>query len=130
MFVRTKDKIIDIGKKELINPRVAQFYSDKELKNGIWVENIIKQADTIEELCDELIIKNPNNDGDFNKKVFVTTNRWEILLNEKHAKHCINRDIYEYDVEIFGAIWTYDSDGVPTLKAVAKMNDKGELELL
>ena len=92
--------------------------------------NIIKQADTIEELCDELIIKNPNNDGEFYRKVFVYENRWKNILNEKHAKVCTDRDIYEHDVEIFGAVWVFDSNGAPTLKAVARMNDKGELELL
>ena len=93
-------------------------------------ETIIKQAETIKELCDELIIKNPNNDGDFYRKVFVYEGAWKNILNEKHAKHCTNRDIYEHDVEIFGAIWVIDSNGVPTLKPVAKMNSKGELELL
>ena len=133
-YIRTKDGIYEL---EHIYMDGIIFHGSVEYdREGNVIYDIddkttfITQADTIKELCDELIIKNPNNDGDFNKKVFVTTNRWEILLNEKHAKHCINRDIYEYDVEIFGAIWTYDSDGVPTLKAVAKMNDKGELELL
>ncbi len=91
---------------------------------------ILKESNNIDELCDELIIKNPNNDGDFYRKVFVYEGAWKNILNEKHAKHCTNRDIYEHDVEIFGAIWVIDSNGVPTLKPVAKMNDKGELELL
>lgn len=91
---------------------------------------VLAQKNTIEELCDELIIKNPNNDGDFYRKVFVYQGAWKNILNEKHAKHCTNRDIYEHDVEIFGAIWVFDSDGAPTLKPVAKMNENGKLELL
>lgn len=118
-YIRTKDGIYDIS-----NWKETDIYFEGE--NGfITKKRIIKQADTIEELCDELIIKNPNNDGEFYRKVFVYQGAWENILNEKHAKHCTNRDIYEHDVEIFGAIWTDKG-----LIYVAKMNEKGELELL
>ena len=91
---------------------------------------IVKQANTIKKLCDELIIKNPNVNEKFYSIVFVYQGAWKNILNKKHAKFCTSRDIYEHDVEIFGAIWVIDSNGVPTLKPVSKMNEKGELELL
>lgn len=61
---------------------------------------IIKQADTIEELCDEFVFGN-------------------VIISLKEAKR---------DCEIgnvYGAIWTDKG-----LKYVAKMNEKGEFELL
>ncbi len=121
-YIRTKDGIFD-----------ETQHRHTKIKGRVSIMGIFydfKESDTIEELCDELIIKNPNNDGDFYRKVFVFEDAWENILNERHAQHCTNRDIYEHDVEIFGAIWIYNSNGVPTLKAVAKMNEKGELELL
>ena len=89
----------------------------------IEAEDVIKQADTIEELCDEIVIHNPNNDGEFFPKYFVYQNRREDLLNKKHADFC--KKYYKLKVEIYGAIWTDKG-----LIYVAKMNDKGELELL
>ena len=74
---------------------------------------ILKQADTVEELCDEFV--------------------WVSIENEYH-----NRKANEYSLRtsrmqvnspqmktIYGAIWTDKG-----LIYVAKMNDKGELELL
>ena len=78
-----------------------------EIINAL-IEN---QADTIEELCDEFVIV-------FKDKKIV----------EKDFK-LVKTNYGTYD-SVYGAIWTYDSNGAPTLKPVAKMNDKGELELL
>ena len=77
--------------------------------NGFDFEGyIVKQADTIEELCDEFVIWTEN----------------------KKAKELANYDVAKvfmrnYNVIIYGAIWTDKG-----LIYVAKMNDKGELELL
>ena len=80
---------------------------------------IVKSADTIEELCDELVVHNPSNDGDFYPKHFVYQNKWETML----------KPMSDYQkskgIEIFGAIWTDKG-----LIYVAKMNSKGDLELL
>ena len=78
-----------------------------------------KQADTIEELVDELVIHNPSNDGDFYPKHFVYKNKWETML----------KPISDYQkskgIEVYGAIWTDKG-----LIYVAKFNSYGELELL
>ena len=70
-------------------------------------EPIIKTADTIEELCDEFVI--------------VGTN-WQQIIDLDSAKH--NAGKHE-KIKIYGAIWTDKG-----LIYIAKMNDKGELELL
>jgi hypothetical protein len=88
--------------------------------------DIIKQADTIEELCDVIVC---------NEKLFypLTSNRegnkfnWEEIISCSHNVSC-NAD-YKGKAEdlyfnIYGAIWTKKG-----LIYVAKMNDKGELEL-
>lgn len=69
-------------------------------------KDIIKQADTIEKLCDEFVYF-------INGMPFVT---------HKGEIHYVAEGI---PVVIYGAIWTDKG-----LIYVAKMNDKGELELL
>ena len=77
---------------------------DQELYIKHFQDHIVRTADTVEELCDEYVR--------------------------------VNKDIHEYlasedkptrykGSEIYGAIWTDKG-----LIYVAKMNDKGELELL
>ena len=85
-------------------------------------EQDYKIADTIEELCDEFVIIRKD-DNTFalakyypdDKTFYVKTADEEVSLNE-----CL---MYEY--EIYGAIWTDKG-----LIYVAKMNEKGELELI
>lgn len=75
--------------------------------------SIIAQADTIEELCDEIVIVNRNS------KTPYLLEDWQIqsLLKQKVKP--------DYITKIYGAIWTDKG-----LIYVAKMNDKGELELI
>lgn len=68
-------------------------------------EHIIKQADTIEELCDELVYCHD-------------------IITKEHAEEILQSKEYICK-EIYGAVWTDKG-----LIYVAKMNDKGELELL
>ena len=109
-YIRTKDgRIIDLV-----------FYKEEGLINGgikfvnklngsyffVQQDNIAKQADTIEELCDDFVLYENSHCciiGDIEAKEMATTN---------------------YGI-IYGAIWTKWG-----LKYVAKFNDKGELELL
>lgn len=69
--------------------------------------DIIKQADTLEELCDEFVFEVENF-----KKVFLP-----FTFNKEE-------DLKRYD-NIYGAVWCEFG-----LKYVAKFNSKGELELL
>ena len=86
-YIRTKDEnnlIIDMTNMQLPY-NVTDEYIDF---NQFGMFKIVKQADTIEELCDEIVMR-------------------------KDSK------------TIYGAIWTELG-----LRYVAKMNEKGELELI
>lgn len=74
--------------------------------------NIVKQADTIEELCD----------------CFVAVGKKHYVWDKQHCTNITLEQMQSYpisDFEIYGAIWTDKG-----LIYVAKMNDKGELKLL
>ena len=89
-YIRTKDGIQDTQR---IFGNVSEYIKDYA----------IKQADTIEELCDEFI----GVVGNMHRQLTGTNIRsWN-------------------DCSIYGAIWTDKG-----LTYVARMNDKGELELL
>lgn len=111
-YVRTKDG------------RIGKFYQDQSFTitcslGCIDKKNIINQADTIEELLDELVVHNPSNDGHWFPKYFVYKNDWKNLLEP------ISDYKKSKGIEIYGAIWTDKG-----LIYVAKLNEKGELELL
>ena len=84
----------------------------------------VKVADTIEELFDEKVLIEENGYPtlleivEFDRNIYLRINEYEF------GTHLPSNPI------IYGAIWTYDSNGAPTLKPVAKMNDKREWELL
>jgi hypothetical protein len=73
---------------------------------GLKKEDIVKVVDTIEELCDE----------------FVVVNSFCCSLLNENEKQDIKRFAKS---NLYGAIWTDKG-----LIYVAKMNNKGELELL
>ncbi len=99
-YIRTKDDVI--------------FLTNAKIED-IDIKEYKQVADTIEELCDEFVVKHKSN-----KKPYVA---------DGYQKHQILEDrqkVFEYDVEIvYSAIWTNKG-----LIYVAKMNDKGELELI
>lgn len=81
--------------------------------NSEW-ENIIDQADTIEELCDYFVTESPSVELKYRFNVYKTLNG---------AKKCAYANGNE--INIYGHIW----NGI-TLTPVAKLNREGELELL
>lgn len=89
-YIRTKDRIekLDVDREHL-----AEYMN-------------VKQADTIEELCDKFVIFNSNN--------FCVG----IIDDYETAKYKS-----PYKATVYGAIWTDKG-----LIYVAKMNDKGVLE--
>ncbi len=101
-YIRTKDGIYE-------NNTNFSEKTLKEVSSGL-IE-VIKQADTIEELCDEFVIIFP--DG-----TWETYNMFGVL------EDCLKMDYYK-GCKYYGAIWTDKG-----LIYVAKMNDNGELELL
>lgn len=97
-------------------------------------KDIIKQADTIEELCDEFVAENRTG---HKWLVYITTETYEDsegniieykVYGNKYTEeypHNLINDIKHEGLKIYGAIWTDKG-----LIYVAKMNEKGELELL
>lgn len=86
-------------------------------------EPIIAEADTIEELCDEFVGLVKSTSSNF---IIMTVISHSLKELKESLKTKLNGEVYEghYDI-IYGAIWT--SKG---LIYVAKLNDKGELELI
>lgn len=105
-YIRTKDGIyeVDVLSIHYIGETHFSCWDIKHTRAfNDW--HIIKQADTIEELCDEFVCLE-------NKMTFHDLGTITSSCNLKH-------------LTIYGAIWTEWG-----LKYIAKMNDKGELELL
>lgn len=113
-YIRTKDKIYEIESDYLNNKGVRVGYNVVGQEEVVLIRNNnIIQADTIEELCD----------------MFVYVDTKHNILKYKYMIRnslCDNDMKYmKMGTEIYGAIWT--SKG---LIYVAKMNEKGELELI
>ena len=113
-YIRTKDGKIYEVEKEFAYDIVVKC---KELVNGnlvIHKSMVVKQADTLEELCDDFVLIRQEKELGETIRVFT---RLELLLEFAICQ-------WETDI-IYGAIWTDKG-----LIYVAKMNEKGELELL
>ena len=106
-YIRTKDEnnlVIDLS--ELVLPyRIVDGYFDA---NSFGRFKILKSADTIEELCDEFVVK-------------IKTG----YLITYYDKKLLTQDANKNGADVYGAIWTDKG-----LIYVAKMNNKGELELI
>lgn len=138
-YIRTKNKWLDDFEGSEIVKEVYQIYDVKKGDDmNLWAftfegfpyciteEMIIKQADTIEELCDEF------------RGIWI--NYWESMREDAHEEYHYDkeRDVFYDDFEeltheeaiekfdiFYGAIWTDKG-----LIYVAKMNESGCLELL
>lgn len=110
-YIKTKDGIYEriiVVRQVCDGKEVAVIKPDK-----VEFELIIKSADTIEELCDEFVVA--YEDG---AKIVYGDLEW-AKTKAKSSLEIGNKSI------IYGAIWTDKG-----LIYVAKMNEKGELELL
>ena len=115
-YIRTKDSVYEIA--EEINYDGELFYYVKTTPPRKAFEEceILKQADTIEELCDGFYIDDGS--GDFKKEnIFETILEFENVYHKKRIS-----DTYAIG---YGFIKTFKG-----LIYVAKMNEKGELELI
>ena len=92
-YIRTKDGKVKKSK---------DFTADELWNCENETDNILKQADTIEELCDEFI----------------------GVVGNMH-RQLTGTNIRSWNDTVYGAIWTEWG-----LKYIAKMNSKGKLELL
>ena len=114
-YIRTK-----IGIWKVRKPLPDEFnpFQDKVVyvcgHGSIKEKDILKSADTIEELCDEFVVENKKD-----HLHLVYTN------NDKQAIKMVIGNIPMEEWFIYGAVWCDKG-----LIYVAKMNEKGELELL
>ena len=111
-YIRTKDNIYELTNEKISVGSVVYYYV-KGKHTPISSKDIIKQADNIEELCDEGICI--SKDG-LKPKPYILSK----ILNS----------YFEDFSAIYGCIWIEGEKGEPILKSVAKINSKGELELL
>ena len=108
-YIRTKDGIYEV----VIEDDEIQLYQVKRHKDSIDYKEVIKQADTIEELCDYYIV------FDNEEHCSIARDYGDFLeIFYECQRHC-------WLGKAYGAIKT--SRG---LIYIAKMNEKGEWELL
>lgn len=119
-YIRTKDGIYEVEKKEraYFEGQPLLYYC-KSKSSLVEEKNVLNQADTIEELCDIYVIVNKETKQPL---PLTPASRWTFDEARAHS-------IYE-ESELFACIWVFNSNRVPTLKPVAQLDDKGELELL
>lgn len=110
MYIRTKDGVYEV--------KVNKYHELVYCKNNQIVLscNILNQSENLEELCD-CIIETKGHTGDYFHYTYTA-------FDEPSKKRLLD-DMINQDFEIYYAIWT--SKG---LIYVAKMNEKGELELI
>ena len=118
MYIRTKDGRIAEVKENMTIKRCSEnvlrlVYKDNR---SICVlsgnDDIIKQSETIEELCDEFILEEKMREVIYHHKSTKFDDFKTIaILNERYT--------------LYGAIWTDKG-----LIYVSRMNDKGDLELI
>lgn len=116
-YIRTKDGIYRV----LQYGSVKKHYVIVAIGLGhkvIDTSEIIKQADTIEKLCDEFVI-------DGNVHIRLGLKKFPFV-REYMGFSTAKQDKKNFEnCDLFGAIWTPKG-----LVYVAKMSEKGELELL
>lgn len=129
-YIRTKDGIY---RHSLIGTNHYKYIgcetSYGEMHGDDWSlileREIINQADTIEELIDEKVLI--EKDGhptlletvEFDRNIYLRINEYEFATQLPSSPI------------ICGSIWAYDSNGIPTLKPVAKMKgilSNGEID--
>ena len=119
-YIRTKDSIVFVG--DLVKDEFGN-YCPKDSTDTMEIEAkyVIKEADNIEELCDEVVVEMKFNTGyvaHLNKNITELKSFVEYL---KESCKVTNDEM----LNIYGAIWTDKG-----LIYVAQMNESGVLELL
>lgn len=114
MYVRTKDGVYENANPYFIEDNKLYMCWDYPADiEADFLGDIIAQSETIEELCDEFVIE------------FFAS---EVLVQVRYAEFQWAEEEFESDKKetLYGAIRVAGKG----LIYVAKMNDKGELELL
>lgn len=112
-YIRTKDGIYEENKVPCLR---CKYFAGSFFEEGCQGKTsicVFPQADTIEELCDEIVIRR-NEKPYYSNSPIGKSKSWKAY-----------QPLVKEIKDIYGAIWTDKG-----LIYVAKMNDKGELELL
>ena len=114
-YIRTKDNII-----YQVYDKVFEYKGDKryqlvDSRFEISLNDIIKQAYTIEELCDWFVVEGDDNEITYHKTLFSAETDGKDYILESNETYTI-----------YGCVLVKGQG----LIYVARMNDKGELELL
>lgn len=113
-YIRTKNGELHFNLGETQNGIIVEYnYLGDGLDLAVNYEAIKKQADTIEELCDEIVIERKEKPYHSNSPIGKSKS-WKAY-----------QPLVKVVKGIYGAIWTKKG-----LIYVARMNDKGELKLL
>ena len=112
-YIRTKDGIYKVV--DTYETKYVIGYTEDGFEISIYKENVISQAETIDELCDELVIE--YRDG--SKIISIHDNTKEFLKEHKYELKS------SYIKNVYGAIWADKG-----LIYVAKMDSDGKLELI
>lgn len=116
MYIRTKNGVYKIDEiKPYFLDEKQKLFINNELKIAVNEEQVIKQAENLEELCDEFVIEYHNG----SKIISIHDNTDDFLREHKFEIKS------GYIKNVYGAIWTDKG-----LIYVAKMNENGELELI
>ena len=126
MYIRTKDGMYKRREDTYIEDNI--LYQIGYDFGRICLGEVIKEADAIEELCDEFRELLPKYKG--NDIIGYEHEKWEYSVSDKKFYNDIGEWCYVEDFiircyKVYGAIWTEKG-----LIYVAKMNDKGVLELI
>lgn len=108
-YIRLKNKIVKIDAED------SECYYFNKLKKFVYKDEGYKIADTIEELCDNFMVEYANGEHML----------FPAFYHLKRHHDLYNQD-YHHVAGRYGCIWVAGKG----LIYVAKMNDKGELELI
>ena len=120
MYIRTKDGVYEVDEiKTYFLDEKQKLFINNELKIAVNENQVIKEADTIEELCDGVIEK------------CLSDNRFHYIFdfNKQEAMEVMNIDINKGYKEFYFGIFVNRNNKIDFI-SVAKMNDKGDLLLI
>ena len=126
-FFRTKDRIVEFEghfawiddiEEETKTIKSYCLYQTEQEPYSIKEGEIVNESDTIEELCDIYLVENEIKD------------KSEYSVEHRNIVENLKYHILAQGLKIYGLIFAKDKHGEPILKTVAKMDKKGEWELL
>ena len=105
MYIRTRCGVYEVKED------CAGFYEvlfEKVILKPITKDSVIKEADSIDELCDCFVIE------------WLPTNHKDIFTIDKYSKGVVKSCIGNKDTKVYGAIWTNEG-----LIYAAELNEEG-----